>query len=255
MQNMKLLTQVVFGVWLGMFVMLPLSVAAEKAPASKPAPAEKLYHEALRPNFHFTARYFDDYRLNPGPRQEGWINDVNGLVYFDGEYHLFGQRWWECWLHAVSKDLIHWTELKPAFGIDKQFGGTQSGSCVIDYNNTSGLATGKTPVMVAFWAAQDNKRQCVSYSNDHGRTWTKYEKNPVLAHGERDPKVFWHEPTKQWIMVLYGPPGNQYLIFTSKNLLNWEKQSAIPDMYECPDMFPLPLDNDPKQMKWVVIAG
>ncbi|MCE9548251.1 MAG: GH32 C-terminal domain-containing protein, partial [Planctomycetia bacterium] len=78
---------------------------------------------------------------------------------------------------------------------------------------------------------------------------------PVLAHGERDPKVFWHEPTKQWIMVLYGPPGNQYLIFTSKNLLNWEKQGAIPDMYECPDMFPLQLDNDPKQMKWVVIAG
>jgi len=153
------------------------------APAAKLAPAEALYHESLRPQFHFTARYWDDYHIEPGnDGHEGWINDVNGPIYFDGEYHVFGQRWWHCWLHAISKDLVHWEELRPAFGKDEKFGGTQSGTCVIDYQDVSGLATGATPVMIAFWAAVDNKRQCISYSNDHGRTWTKYAKNPVLEH-------------------------------------------------------------------------
>ena len=255
MSRTNSLLQILVGSWLVLLLMSRVSVGEDQPPAPKPAPAEKLYHESLRPQFHFTARYWDDYRLNPKPLQEGWINDVNGLVYFDGEYHLFGQRWWDCWLHAVSKDLIHWEELKPAFGQDKKFGGTQSGSCVIDVDNTSGLATGKTPVMVAFWSAQDNRRQCVSFSNDQGRTWTKYEKNPVLEHQHRDPKVFWYAPGKTWIMVLYGPPGNQYLIFSSKNLLSWEQHGAIPEMYECPDMLPLPLDENPQQVKWVVVGG
>jgi len=216
----------------------------------------KLYHEALRPQFHFTARYWNDYRLNPKEHQEGWINDVNGLVYLDGEYHLFAQRWWSCWLHAVSKDLVHWEELPPAFGKDEKFGGTQSGGAVVDYANTSGLATGKTPVMIAFWASVDNKRQCISYSNDKGRTWTKYAGNPVLVHPERDPKVFWYEPDHKWIMVLYGPPEHSYLLFESKNLLAWKPIGApIPDMYECPDMFPLKVDGDPAKQKWVIIDG
>jgi levanase/fructan beta-fructosidase len=230
-------------------------VAADN-PAAKAIPAEPLYHEALRPQFHFTARYWDDYNLDPGnDGREGWINDVNGLIYFDGEYHLFAQRWWHCWLHAVSKDLVHWEELPPAFGKDEKFGGTQSGTCVIDYRNVSGLATGSTPVMVAFWAAVDNKRQCISYSNDHGRTWTKYAKNPVLEHPYRDPKVFWHEPSRKWIMVLCGPPDFHYYILTSSNLLQWEEQSKIPDMYECPDMFPLPVDGDAAKTKWVIVNG
>ncbi len=230
--------------------------AAQRRFAEPPRPAESLYHESLRPQFHFTARYWDGYAFQPGNNgSEGWINDVNGPIWFDGEYHLFGQRWWHAWLHAVSKDLVHWTELKPAFGEGGKFGGTQSGTCVIDYQNVSGLASGKMPVMIAFWAAQDNQNQCISFSNDRGRTWTKWDKNPVLAHPYRDPKVFWHETTKKWIMVLCGPPDYSYLIFTSADLLHWQKQSSIPDMFECPDMFPLALDGEAAKIKWVVVNG
>lgn len=95
-----------------------------------------LYKEPLRPQFHFTARYWNEDRLNPKPHEEGWINDVNGLTYLDGEYHLFAQRWWSCWLHAISPDLVHWQELHPAFGKDEVFGGTQSGGAVVDDENT-----------------------------------------------------------------------------------------------------------------------
>jgi fructan beta-fructosidase len=225
-------------------------------------PVAPLYQEALRPQFHFTARYWDSYKLNPGPHEEGWINDVNGLVYLDGEYHLFAQRWWSCWLHAVSRDLVHWEELPPAFGKDEVFGGTQSGGAVVDWENASGLATGQTPVIVAFWSAVDNLRQCICYSNDRGRTWTKYAGNPVLVHGYRDPKVFWYAPQRKWVMVLYGPPDdaalpeNCYLLFGSKDLLHWEKlPGEIPHMYECPDMFELPLDGDPANRRWVVVEG
>lgn len=231
-----------------------LATACRSADAG--TPAEPLYHESLRPQFHFTARYWDGYTIEPGKNgREGWINDVNGPIWFGGEYHLFGQRWWHAWLHSVSKDLVHWTELKPAFGQGGKFGGTQSGTCVVDYQNVSGLGVGKQPVMIAFWASTDNKSQCISFSNDRGRTWTKWEKNPALAHPYRDPKVFWHEPTKKWIMVLCGPPDFSYLIFTSGDLLHWEKQSSIPDMYECPDMFPLAMDGDAAKIKWVVVNG
>lgn len=221
-------------------------------------PEHALYNEPLRPRFHFTSRYWDDYRLNPGWHEEGWINDVNGLMQLDGEYHLFAQRWWSCWLHAVSTDLVHWQELPPAFGKEDHLGGTQSGGGVVDYANTSGLATGETPVMVAFWSSTDNESQCISYSNDRGRTWTKYAGNPVLSHACRDPQVFWHEPTKQWIMVLYGPEQGKeryYTLFSSPNLLEWEKLHSIPDMHECPDMFELPVDGNESDRKWVVVNG
>jgi levanase/fructan beta-fructosidase len=232
-------------------------LAAAQAPrATNATPAAPLYHESLRPQFHFTARYWDGYTIEPrNDGREGWINDVNGPIWFDGEYHLFGQRWFHAWLHAVSKDLVHWTELKPAFREGGKFRGTQSGTCVVDYKNVSGLGDGKTPVMIAFWAAEDNQHQCISYSNDHGRTWTKWDKNPVLAHPERDPKVFWHEPSKKWIMLLYGPPNNSYVIFNSDDLLHWQKHGSIPDMFECPDIFPLPLDGDATKTKWVVVNG
>lgn len=166
---------------------------------------EPLYHESLRPQFHFTARYWENYRFNPPNHEEGWINDLNGLMYNDGVYHLFAQRWWSAWLHAVSADLIHWKELKPAFGKGGQFGGTQSGGGVVDRNNTSGLGDGITAPMLVFWSSTDNLNQCMSYSLDKGQTWKKYEKNPVLVHAYRDPNVFWYEPDKKWILVLYGP--------------------------------------------------
>ncbi len=214
-----------------------------------------LYHESLRPQFHFTARQWTRHKLNPGPHEEGWINDVNGLFYLDGEYHLFAQRWWSCWLHAISKDLIHWEEVQPAFGKGGKFGGTQSGSAVVDANNTSGLATRKdTPVIVAFWSSTDNLNQCISYSNDRGRTWAKWDRNPLLVHPERDPRVFWYEPGKKWVLILSGP-GGTYVLFDSTNLTSWRKLSTVSGFFECPDMFPLPVDGDRSRSKWVVIGG
>lgn len=224
-------------------------------PERLPAVTEPPYRESLRPQFHFTARQWTVARLNPRERQEGWLNDLNGLIYYDGEYHLFAQRWAKCWIHAVSRDLIHWTELEPAFWEEKLDSGVQSGTCVIDYNNTSGLAPDKaTPPMVAFWSRFDNSSQCLSYSLDHGRTWKRYEKNPIMVYPERDPKVFWYGPGRHWVMMLYGQ--NQYHILTSTNLLNWKDENKpIRDSFECPDFFELPLDGNRSHMKWVLIQG
>ena len=128
-------------------------------PEHPPVDTGPLYHEAHRPQFHFTARQWTVARLNPQRRQEGWLNDLNGLIYYEGEYHLFAQRWNKCWIHAVSRDLVHWTELEPAFWEEKLDSGVQSGTCVIDYANTSGLSPSKAPPMVAFWS---RKRQSQS---------------------------------------------------------------------------------------------
>jgi sucrose-6-phosphate hydrolase SacC (GH32 family) len=199
--------------FIALIIMGGITVSDLHAEDVSKAGREKLYHESLRPQFHFTARYWDDYQLNPPNHQEGWLNDLNGLVYNDGEYHLFAQRWWSAWLHAVSTDLIHWQELRPAFGKGGRFGGTQSGGGVVDINNCSGLGDGKEPPMIAFWSSTDNENQCISYSLDKGRTWTKYDKNPVLVQKYRDPKVFWYEPDKTWIMVLYGPSNEPGRVF------------------------------------------
>jgi fructan beta-fructosidase len=214
-----------------------------------------LYQESLRPQFHFTARQWTMTKLNPREREEGWVNDLNGLIYYDGEFHLFAQRWAKCWLHAVSRDLVHWTELPPAFWEEKLDSGVQSGTCVVDYDNTSGLGREKTnPPMIAFWSRFDNRSQCLSYSLDHGRTWKLYEKNPLMEYPERDPKVFWYGPAKHWVMMLYGQ--NQYHVLTSTNLLNWKDENKpIHDSFECPDFFQLPLDGDHSNMKWVLIQG
>ena len=219
-------------------------------------PRPDLYQEACRPQFHFTARQWTLHKLNPGMREEGWLNDLNGLVHYAGEYHLFAQRWARCWIHAVSTDLVHWTELQPAFWDDNRFGtGVQSGGAVVDYRNTSGLSPDPEMFfMVVFWSGFDNYNTCISYSLDKGRTWTKYAKNPVLRHPERDPKVFWYEPSKQWVMVMYG--GGAYFLFTSANLMEWtELKEPVPNSFECPDMFPLPIDGDLKRQKWVIVRG
>jgi sucrose-6-phosphate hydrolase SacC (GH32 family) len=225
------------------------------APEHAAPAAQPLYGETYRPQFHFTARQWTEDRLNPGQRQEGWCNDLNGLVYYDGEYHLFAQRWAKCWLHAVSRDLVHWTELPPAFWEESEGSGVQSGNCVIDYGNTSGLSPDKNnPPMIAFWSRFDNRSQCLSYSLDHGRTWKLYERNPLFIAPERDPNVFWYAPGKHWVMTMYGD--GQYHILTSKNLLDWhDEKHPIPDSFECPDFFELPLDGDRSRMKWVLIRG
>ncbi len=224
-------------------------------PDRPPVAHALLYQETLRPQVHFTARQWTSDRLNPQQRQEGWLNDLNGLIYYDGEYHLFAQRWAKCWIHAVSKDLVHWEELPPAFWEESEGSGVQSGHCVVDYANTSGLSPDpKTPPMVAFWSRFDNHSQCVSYSLDHGRTWVRYAKNPIFDYPERDPKVFWYAPGKHWVMVLYGI--SQYHVLTSTNLLQWkDEKKPIKDCYECPDFFELPIIARPGQKRWVLVQG
>lgn len=246
--------------WITLLLLVAVSgtgEAQEARPEQAPLlpPRTDLYREKFRPQFHFTARQWTYRKLNPGMREEGWLNDPNGLIWLDGEFHLFAQRWNKCWIHAVSRDLVHWAELQPAFWEDERFGsGVQSGGSVYDRANTSGLAPAGGAPLVAFWAGNDNRSQCISYSLDKGRTWTKYAQNPVVIHPERDPKVFWHEPTRHWVMVLYGV--SSYFLFTSKNLLDWtEQKESIPDSYECPDMFPLPVDGDQSHQKWVLVRG
>lgn len=229
-------------------------------PERPPVSPGPLYQEPLRPQFHFTARQFTMDRLEPKEHQEGWINDLNGLIYYDGEWHLFAQRWASCWLHAVSKDLIHWTELEPAFWEEGLRVGVQSGTCVIDYANTSGLSPDpKNPPMVAFWSRFDNVSQGISYSLDHGRTWVKYAGNPTFQRAERDPKVFWYPNPAEaekghWVMMMYGD--GAYHILASSDLLHWkDEHHPIPDSFECPDFFELPLDGDKTRKKWVLIQG
>ncbi|WP_394618898.1 GH32 C-terminal domain-containing protein [Lentzea sp. JNUCC 0626] len=224
-------------------------------PETPPLLTQPLYRETWRPQVHFTARQWAMERLEPGQRQEGWLNDLNGLVYYEGEYHLFAQRWNKCWIHAVSPDLVHWTELRPAFFEESLGSGVQSGSIVIDYRNTSGLSPNPaTPPMVAFWSRNDNRSQCLSYSLDKGRTWKHHPGNPILTMPERDPKVFRYEPGGHWVMFLYGD--GAYHILTSPDLLHWTRTgNTIPNSFECPDFFELPLDGNAANKKWVLVQG
>lgn len=224
-------------------------------PERLPTAVAPLYREHLRPQFHFTGRQWTMNRLNPREREEGWINDLNGLIYYEGEWHLFAQRWAKCWVHAVSTDLVHWTELPPAFWEEENGSGVQSGTVVVDYANTSSLSPDPAkPPMIAFWSRFDNRSHCISYSLDKGRTWKHYEKNPLFTFPERDPKVFWYAPGKHWVMMMYGQ--DAYHIFTSTNLLEWTNENnPIPNSFECPDFFQLPVDGDPSKQKWVLIQG
>lgn len=211
--------------------------------------SKNLYHEPQRPQFHFTSRC-------------GWLNDPNGLVFYQGEYHLFYQHnpyGWNGgnmhWGHAVSKDLVHWKELPIALYPDEH-GTMYSGSAVVDWNNTAGFQVGAEPPLVAMFTAAGNPfTQEIAYSNNRGRTWIKYEKNPVLGHvaaENRDPKVVWFAPEKKWVMALYLDH-NDYALFGSRDLKSWEKLSDVnlPGDAECPNFFELPLDGDSHNTRWV----
>ena len=214
-----------------------------------------IYKEKNRPQFHFTTR-------------RGWINDPNGLIYYEGEYHLFYQhnpyeKEWENmhWGHAVSKDLTHWQELPVALFPDR-LGTMFSGSAVIDYDNTSGFGKGKKPPMIAIFtaAAADRQMQGIAYSLDKGRTWTKYDKNPVIdskakwnSGDTRDPKVFWYKPGNHWVLVLNERDGNS--IYTSGNLKDWTFESHVTGFWECPELFELPVDGDKNNTKWVMYGA
>ena len=165
-----------------------------------------MYNEKFRPQFHFTAR-------------QNWLNDPNGLVHYDGTYHLFfqhnpaGLEWGNMtWGHAVSRDIVRWKQVENALEPDR-LGTMFSGSAVVDWENTSGFQTGPDkPIVLIYTAAGGTSpesegqpfTQCLAYSSDGGQTWVKYAGNPVLGcirDGNRDPKVIWHAPTRRWIMT------------------------------------------------------
>lgn len=229
----------------------PQAVAADTPP----------YSETYRPQFHFTP-------------EKNWMNDPNGLVYYKGEYHLFyqynpgGNSWGDMsWGHAVSKDLVHWKELPLALSHDDEEM-VFSGSAVVDWNNTTGFGTKKNPPMVAIYTsyAKDTgiQAQSLAYSTDRGRTWTKYQGNPVIDIGSdefRDPKVQWYAPTKSWLMTVSLSTEHKVQFYSSKNLKDWNLLSefgpagATGGVWECPDLFPLAVDGDENNIKWVLVVN
>ncbi len=212
--------------------------------------AENLYHEALRPQFHFSSR-------------RGWNNDPNGLVYYRGEYHLFYQHnpyGWDWgnmhWGHAISADLVHWQELPIAI-YPHQFGDwVFSGSAVVDRANTAGFQTGREAPLVAAYTST-GRGECIAYSNDRGRTWTDFSGDPVVRHQGRDPRLLWHAPSKRWVMAVYDElEGKRWIAFyTSPDLKQWKFESRVEGFFECPDFFELPVDGKPARKLWVLTAG
>lgn len=237
--------------------LLTALMMATLATCTASALADELYAERYRPQFHFTST-------------RDWINDPNGLVYYEGEYHLYFQRapgavngaFEKSWGRAFSKDLVHWQQTETDAILPSAEGSIWSGSAVVDWKNTSGFGKdGKPPLIAAFTRAdeKDTSDQRIAYSNDKGRTWTVYPE-PALPHIHginRDPKLIWHEPTQQWIMALYLDRRHYFALFTSPNLKQWTRLQDITLDFddECPDFFPLYLDGDKSKEKWVFTAA
>lgn len=237
-----------------------------KVETTAPTASDALYSEKHRPQFHFSPK-------------EKWMNDPNGMVYYKGIYHLFYQHYPDStvwgpmhWGHAVSKDLVHWEHLPIAIYPDS-LGMIFSGSAVVDKDNTSGLGTKENPPLVAIYTYHamekekaghnDYQTQGIAYSTDDGMTWKKYHGNPVLKNPGikdfRDPKVFWHEQSKKWIMTLAVQDHMEF--YGSPNLLTWSKlgefgrdKGAHGGVWECPDLFELPVEGTDEK-HWVLLVS
>ncbi len=224
------------------------------------------YDEQYRPQYHFSP---------PGH----WMNDPNGLVFLDGEYHLFyqhnpdGTQWGPMhWGHAISRDMVHWQNLPIALYPDEH-GTIFSGSAVIDRNDTSALGTRDHPPLVAIYTSHDAviekaggidfQSESIAYSLDRGRTWTKYPDNPVLKNPGRrdfrDPKVSWFEPAKSWIMTL--AVGDHVGFYSSKDLKHWVHESDFgrqwgthQGVWECPDLIAMTVDGEASR-KYVLLVS
>jgi fructan beta-fructosidase len=207
------------------------------------------YDEPYRGQYHFSARY-------------GWINDPNGLLYYRGTYHLFSQdnphglgSDTKHWGHATSTDLVHWTQKPIALEPDVHPGDLWSGAGVVDANNVSGLKTGDDDPILVFAGTQG---VIIHYSTDGAKTFQTFDRGRkvVIPSGEsRDPKVFWHAPSNRWVMVVWSAGGgNGANFYTSTDLLNWTFRSRYTAgwFFECPDMFPLPVDGNAANTKWVL---
>jgi fructan beta-fructosidase len=232
---------------------------------SQVQPNANLTNENLyRPRFHFTP-------------QKGWMNDPNGMIFLNGQYHLFFQHYpdgtvWGPmhWGHATSSDLVQWKEQPIALYPDS-IGMIFSGSAVLDKNNTSGLGRGGIAPLVAIYTQHnmpgekagrnDFQNQSIAYSLDEGKTWTKFAGNPVLKTPNlkdfRDPKVIWHEPTQKWIMNL--AVADHVELYSSPNLINWRKESEIGKnlfahggVWECPDLLSFNVNG---KTVWVLLVS
>ena len=221
-----------------------------------PAPTRADEPHSRRPLFHFTP-------------QKNFINDPNGLVFLDGEYHLFyqhnpeGDRWGHMsWGHAVSRDLVRWEHLPIAL---REEAGVMifSGSAVVDPKNSSGLGRPDQPPMVAIYTGDGHKKQTqnLAASLDHGRTWTKFAGNPVLdlhSNSFRDPKVFRHAATDRWIMATVLADERKVVFWSSKNLKTWERLSdfgpagSVKGVWECPELFEVPIEGTQHETRWVL---
>ncbi|HEY5586753.1 MAG TPA: glycoside hydrolase family 32 protein [Ruminiclostridium sp.] len=220
---------------------------------------EEIYMGKYRSEFHFSS-------------QRGWLNDPNGLFYYNSEYHMFyqhnpvGCKWGNMhWGHAVSKDLVHWEEKEIALYPD-ELGTIFSGSAIVDTKNVTGLKENENDVILLFYTAAggDNSElsksqhftQCLAYSIDGGNTFKKYSKNPIvplIESGNRDPKIIYDSETNIYIMALYLAEF-RFVLLTSINLLDWKQiqEITLQDDRECPDFYPLPVDDDNKNIKWVL---
>lgn len=230
--------------------------------ASTSAASTSAYRsEQYRPQYHFTP-------------DTGWMNDPNGMVYYKGEYHLFYQYnpnstvWGPMhWGHAVSKDLVNWTQEPIALAPDKN-GDIFSGSVVVDWNNSSGFfndTPDKTGLVAFFTNAigAGGQEQSIAYSKDSGKTWTEYSANPVIPDPAntpdfRDPKVSWDNVHNKWVMTVAA--GKEVQFYSSSNLKNWTKTGAFGSqgqgshagVWECPDLYQMPVDGQTGKSKWVL---
>jgi fructan beta-fructosidase len=243
---------------------LPFILILMLSCGKKDSPLAETVPERYRPTLHFSP-------------QKNWTNDPNGLVYFNGEFHLFyqynpyGDTWGHMsWGHAVSRDLLHWDHLPVALPeyVDPNGDSVMvfSGTAVVDKGNTSGLCEGDS-CLVAIYTSHVHKRgqglrqhQSLAYSNDDGRTWAYYEKNPVLDIGRRDfrdPKIFWYERQKKWVMIVVVPDLHTAQLYESRNLLSWSLMSEFGPagdtarIWECPDLFEVPVDGT-SETRWVL---
>lgn len=234
------------------------------SPATSPTDSSVRFQETFRPQFHFTA-------------ESGWLNDVNGLLQYHGTWHLFHQHKppgspFVQWGHATSADLLHWQHQPAAIPSDDN-AAIFSGSGWVDAANASGLQQGAELPLLLFYTRHptavsgEKATQCLAYSTDGGRTFTKYAGNPLLRtpdYNDRDPKVFFHEPSRAWFMVLSLSQNNTnreqacYGLFRSRDLKAWELIQKIGPggwYWECPDFFEIPLEGAGGQTKWILSKG
>ncbi|MFX1821914.1 glycoside hydrolase family 32 protein [Pseudarthrobacter sp. CC4] len=223
--------------------------------------------DSYRPALHYTAK-------------DTWLNDPNGLIFHNGVYHLYyqnnplGNVWGNMsWGHATSTDLLTWTEHPVAIACD-EYEDIFSGSIVFDRHNTSGFGNGSTAPLVAIYTSafkpgsghEGVQAQSLAYSLDGGYSWTKHGGNPVLNRGSaefRDPKVIWYDggADSYWVMVAVEATDFQVVLYKSRDLKSWELLStfgpanATGGVWECPDLFPLPVDGDPDKVKWVLTVN